>query len=169
MRAQTPLLSFGQQVAGGRATRGIPVEARDATEAIDVGKEAGDGVVMRDRQGAKSRVAADVVGEELAADGLGGQHVVVAVVAAPFGKVVGDIEGGGGRGRVLVVDERDRLVELARFSGGDDDVSAEQVVVGKDELHGLASWANKHGGKEGRDKDIPPRCRARTRRRARHG
>lgn len=50
-------------------------------------------------------VALDILGQELSANGTRRHHAVVAVVSAPFGKVVGDVKGGWRWGRVLIVDE----------------------------------------------------------------
>ena len=87
-------------------------------------------------------VAGEVFAEETAALGSGGQDVVVAVETAPFGEVVGDVEGGGGGGGVFVVDEGDGFDDggwgcfagFAVFVGVDDDVAAEEVAVAEYEL-----------------------------------
>lgn len=50
-------------------------------------------------------MVADVFVDEGSARGAGGEDAVVAVEAAPFGEVVGDVEGGGGGDGVFVVDE----------------------------------------------------------------
>lgn len=83
-------------------------------------------------------VRLDVFRNKLAALRAGREHAEVAVETAPFGEVVGEVEGGWGRGRVFVVDEGDGWV--GGFVGGelglgeDDDVPAEEVAVGEDEL-----------------------------------
>lgn len=52
-------------------------------------------------------VAGEVVAEEAAALGARGEGGVGAFETAPFGEVVGDVEGGGRGGCVFVVDEGD--------------------------------------------------------------
>lgn len=57
--------------------------------------------------GGQRGVAADVFGDETAAGRACGKDAVVAVETAPFGEVVGYVEGGGGGDGVFVVDEGD--------------------------------------------------------------
>ena len=81
-------------------------------------------------------IARDVFGEEGAACGAGGNGAVVALVACPFREVVGEIEGGWrGRG-VFVIDEGDGsyVFVCVGCGGWDDDVGAEEIAMGKDEL-----------------------------------
>lgn len=94
-----------------------PVEAGEAAEAVDFVQELGDcgvgdcggawgGEVRGLAFGGEVRVVAEeVFAQERAPLGAGGEDGVVAVETAPFGEVVGDVEGGGGGGGVFVVDE----------------------------------------------------------------
>lgn len=122
-----------------------PVEAREPAEQVDLSDEFVDfgGLVHGGGRGVRElgKVGADVLGDKLAALGAGGEHAVVAVEATPLGEVVGEVKGGGGGRGVFVVDEGDGLGGL--FGGGgegglghDDDIAAEEVAVGEDELGG---------------------------------
>lgn len=81
-------------------------------------------------------VAGEVFADEASALGAGREDVVVAVETAPFGEVVGDVEGGRGGGGVLVVDEFDGFHVVcgwfAAFFGRDYEVAAEQIAVTED-------------------------------------
>lgn len=81
-------------------------------------------------------VTLDIFGQELAAHRAGRQHVVVAVITAPFGKVVDDVEGSRGGGGIFVVDEVDnsRFVFRRGAFGQHDDVGAEKVTVRENQL-----------------------------------
>lgn len=90
-----------------------PVETGDAAEEVDFGEQAVDGLVggcgglVRGVGGEVGLVAGEVFAEEAAALGARGEGVVGAFETAPFGEVVGDVEGGGRGGGVFVVDEAD--------------------------------------------------------------
>ena len=58
-------------------------------------------------EGGVAGVALDVFLDESAAGFPRGEVVVFAFEAAPFGEMVGEVEGGGGGGGILVVDEGD--------------------------------------------------------------
>ena len=61
-----------------------------------------------------------------------GHDGVVAMQAAPFGKVVRNVEGWRRGRRVFVVDEGDAY--FFAICRGDDDVAGEEIAVGKGQL-----------------------------------
>lgn len=84
-------------------------------------------------------VALGVISKELTAHRLCRHHVVIAVVATPLSKVVGDIEGRGRGDRIFIIDEVDRRDTV--FGGcntilarEDNDVGTEEIAVREDEL-----------------------------------
>lgn len=85
-------------------------------------------------------VAGEVFAQEAPPLGARGEHVVGALETAPLGEVVGEVEGGGRRGGVFVVDEVDGFGGggdgVAGVVGVDDHVAAEEVAVAEDELGG---------------------------------
>lgn len=118
----------------------LPVEAWNTTESIDVLEELVDSLVHRRlRQTEMLVIALDVLFQELPSDRSRGQHVIIAVIAAPLREMVRDIEGGGRRDGIFVVDEVDSLSSIfirgaILCLGQDDHVGAEQVTVGKHQL-----------------------------------
>ena len=81
-------------------------------------------------------IAREILVEERAALRASWKDGVVAFETAPFGEVVGDVEGGGGRGRVFVVDEGDGVGLVGIGECGrrrlDDYVGGEEVAVAED-------------------------------------
>ncbi len=82
-------------------------------------------------------VTVDVFGDENAAGGARRQDAEVAAESAPFGEVVGDVEGWGSGSGIFVVDERDSfggVVGCGGFGGVrvDDYVAGEKVAVAED-------------------------------------
>ena len=93
-----------------------------------------------ERRGGERGVGGDVFGEEGAADGAGGEDVEVAGETAPFGEMVGYVEGGGGGDGVFVIYESDGFdggglgLACVGGAGEEDYVAAEEVGVAEDEL-----------------------------------
>jgi hypothetical protein len=83
-------------------------------------------------------VRTEVFAQESAAGGARREQAVVAFETAPFGKMVGQVEGGRRRGGVFVVDEGGRfdgwLGGCSAGPGLDDDVAGKEVAVAEDEL-----------------------------------
>lgn len=62
-------------------------------------------------------VTLNVLSKKLLPDGARRHHVVIAVITAPFSKVVGDVECSGRRGGVFVIDEVDILYVMLAAVG----------------------------------------------------
>jgi hypothetical protein len=117
-----------------------PVETGNATEAVNILVQPVDNLSLgRSVKAALFTVALRVLSKELTAHRLCRHHVVIAVVATPLSKVIGDIEGRRRRNRIFIIDEVDR--RDAVFGGGetvlarkDNDIGTEEIAVREDEL-----------------------------------
>jgi hypothetical protein len=86
-----------------------PVETRNATEAVDILVQPVDNLSLGRRvETTLFAVALCVFSKELTTHRLGRHHVVIAIVATPFSKVVRDVEGCGRRDGIFIIDKVDR-------------------------------------------------------------
>lgn len=122
-----------------------PIQARYTPEFVYLVEETGsEALLFGGREGRRGErgVGRDVFGEESAADRAGGEDVEVAGETAPFGEVVGYVEGGRGGDGIFIVYEGDRFdgrsLRLGRVGGlrKENYISAEEVGVAEDELCG---------------------------------
>lgn len=83
-------------------------------------------------------VALRIISKELTAHRLCRHHVIIAIVATPLSKVVGDIEGRGRRDRIFIIDEVDRRDTVfgcnTILAREDNDIGTEEIAVREDEL-----------------------------------
>ena len=115
-----------------------PVEARDAAESLHFVEKSIHVVHPLLSQISKAFVTIDVFGDEGAAGRPRRQDTEVAAESAPFGEVVGDVEGARGGSGVFVVDEGDSFGGVRGCEGlregvrVNDYVAGEEVAVAED-------------------------------------
>lgn len=117
----------------------LPVESRDAAEPVHVLVQPVDDLgLRRNVEPAVLAVALGILGEELTADRLGGDHVVVAVVTDPLGQVVGNVKGRRGGHGILVINEVDGSNAILSLHAGvirqDDHIGAQKIAVSENKL-----------------------------------
>ena len=131
---------YGNYAACQLCALNSPVETRNATEAVNILVQPVDNLSLgRSIKTALFTVTLRVLSKELTAHRLCWHHVVIAVIATPLSKVVGDIEGRRRGDGIFIIDEVDRRDTI--FGSGetvlarkDNDIGTEEIAVREDEL-----------------------------------
>lgn len=92
--------------------KSLPVEAGYSSESINILKQLFNDLFLLSSVNAFATVlrkALHVFCQILSPHRTRGKHVVVAVIATPFGEMVGNIKRSGGRSCIFVIDEMDVL------------------------------------------------------------